>query len=134
MALPEFRWPNLQTVLIKLMDRARIFLKRAGTVIFLVAIIVWGLAYFPRSAEIQSNLQFSISQAQAVYSGKQLEMELRRQVISVAPGASLNRYSPHWVGIGGYRPPSLPVSRHGKSWLPSWAPFTQLARTLKRRA
>jgi ferrous iron transport protein B len=77
MALPEFRWPNLQTVLIKLMDRARIFLKRAGTVIFLVAIIVWGLAYFPRSAEIQSNLQFSISQAQAAYSGKQLEMELR---------------------------------------------------------
>jgi ferrous iron transport protein B len=42
LALPEFRWPNLQTVLIKLMDRARIFLKRAGTVIFSVAIIVWG--------------------------------------------------------------------------------------------
>jgi ferrous iron transport protein B len=77
MALPEFRWPNLQTVLIKLMDRARIFLKRAGTVIFLVAIIVWGLAYFPRSAEIHSNLQSSISQAQAAYGGEQLEMESR---------------------------------------------------------
>ncbi len=48
LALPEFRWPNLQTVAIKLMDRARIFLKRAGTVIFAVAVVVWALAYFPR--------------------------------------------------------------------------------------
>jgi len=48
MALPDFRRPNLQTVMLKLWDRTRIFLKRAGTVIFIVAIIVWGLAYFPR--------------------------------------------------------------------------------------
>jgi ferrous iron transport protein B len=48
LALPDFRRPNLQTVMIKLMDRARIFLKRAGTVIFVVAVIVWALAYFPR--------------------------------------------------------------------------------------
>ncbi len=48
LALPEFRTPNLQTIAIKLYDRIRIFLKRAGTVIFSVAVIVWGLAYFPR--------------------------------------------------------------------------------------
>ncbi len=77
LALPEFRWPNLQTVLIKLMDRARIFLKRAGTVIFAVAIIVWGLAYFPRSAEIQSNLQSAISQAESAHSGNPLDKKVR---------------------------------------------------------
>jgi ferrous iron transport protein B len=77
LALPEFRWPNLQTVFIKLLDRARIFLKRAGTVIFVVAIIVWGLAYFPRSVEIQSNLQSAISQAESSYSGGQLATEVR---------------------------------------------------------
>jgi ferrous iron transport protein B len=56
LALPEFRTPNIQTVAIKLFDRARIFLKRAGTVIFVVAILVWTLAYFPRmdSAEQQA--------------------------------------------------------------------------------
>lgn len=48
LALPEFRTPNFQTVAIKLYDRARIFLKRAGTIIFMVAVIVWVLAYFPR--------------------------------------------------------------------------------------
>ena len=58
LALPEFRTPNLQTVAIKLFDRGRIFLKRAGTVIFFVAILVWTLAYFPRmdSADYQPNL------------------------------------------------------------------------------
>ncbi len=49
LALPEFRKPNLQTVAFKLMDRAGVFLKRAGTVIFSVAVVVWVLAYFPRS-------------------------------------------------------------------------------------
>jgi ferrous iron transport protein B len=48
LALPEFRRPNMQTVMIKLMARAKVFLKRAGTVIFLVAVLVWALAYFPR--------------------------------------------------------------------------------------
>jgi len=55
LALPEFRKPNLQTVTIKLMDRARVFLKRAGTVIFSVAVIVWVLAYFPR-ADYSANI------------------------------------------------------------------------------
>jgi ferrous iron transport protein B len=77
LALPEFRWPNLQTVLIKLLDRARIFLKRAGTVIFVVAIIVWGLAYFPRSPEIHANLESAIHQAGTSYTGDQLAFEIR---------------------------------------------------------
>ena len=50
--LPEFRRPNLQTVAFQLLGRAKVFLKRAGTVIFAVAIIVWALAYFPRSDDI----------------------------------------------------------------------------------
>jgi len=54
LALPEFRTPNIQTVAIKLYDRGRIFLKRAGTVIFVVAILVWTLAYFPRMDTGQS--------------------------------------------------------------------------------
>ena len=42
--LPEFRKPNLRTVAIQLLERARVFLRRAGTVIFAVAVIVWALA------------------------------------------------------------------------------------------
>lgn len=74
LALPEFRMPNFQTVAIKLYDRARIFLKRAGTIIFMVAVVVWVLAYFPRMdietynasvANIESSEQTSRENAEA---------------------------------------------------------------------
>ena len=50
--LPEFRRPNLRTVLIQLLGRAKVFLYRAGTVIFSVAVVVWALAYYPRATDI----------------------------------------------------------------------------------
>lgn len=42
--LPEFRKPNLRTVGMQLLGRVKVFLRRAGTVIFTVAVIVWALA------------------------------------------------------------------------------------------
>ena len=54
--LPEFRRPNVQTVLIQLLGRAKVFLYRAGTVIFAVAVVVWALAYYPRATDIDPGL------------------------------------------------------------------------------
>lgn len=59
--LPEFRRPNLQTVLMQLLGRAKVFLYRAGTVIFSVAVIVWALAYFPRADDLQIDVASSAS-------------------------------------------------------------------------
>ncbi len=53
LALPEFRRPNLQTVAIKLLERGSIFIKRAGTIIFAAAMVVWVLAYFPRMDNVE---------------------------------------------------------------------------------
>ena len=46
--LPEFRRPNVRTVAFALLGRVKVFLYRAGTVIFAVAVLIWALAYFPR--------------------------------------------------------------------------------------
>ena len=46
--MPPYRWPNWRSVLTKLLARVSIFLRRAGTVIFAVALIIWVLASFPR--------------------------------------------------------------------------------------
>jgi len=54
--LPEFRRPNVRTVLMQLLGRARVFLRRAGTVIFAVAVVVWALAYYPRAIDIDPTL------------------------------------------------------------------------------
>ena len=47
--MPPYRVPNIKSMSIKLYARAKIFLIRAGTVIFSVAIIIWFLATFPLS-------------------------------------------------------------------------------------
>jgi ferrous iron transport protein B len=78
LALPEFRWPDLRSLGIKLYDRVRIFLRRAGTVIFFVAVIVWALAYFPRSDSIAENTSALQIDAQAAFTGEALEAELAR--------------------------------------------------------
>ncbi len=55
--LPEFRRPNVRTVLMQLLGRVKVFLRRAGTVIFTVAVIVWVLAYFPQPAELKAETE-----------------------------------------------------------------------------
>ncbi len=47
MELPSYRWPTLRSLGLRLLDRARVFLRRAGTVILAVAIVLWILAHVP---------------------------------------------------------------------------------------
>jgi ferrous iron transport protein B len=49
MELPPYRLPNLRTVFQNMLTRAWLFVKRAGTVILTISIILWALTYFPRS-------------------------------------------------------------------------------------
>ncbi|HQU93193.1 MAG TPA: ferrous iron transport protein B, partial [Pyrinomonadaceae bacterium] len=50
MELPPYRMPNLRTVFQNMLTRAWLFVKRAGTVILAISIILWALMYFPRDA------------------------------------------------------------------------------------
>jgi ferrous iron transport protein B len=45
--LPSYRWPTLRSLGLRLWDRANVFLRRAGTVILIVAISLWVLAHVP---------------------------------------------------------------------------------------
>jgi len=58
--LPPYRWPTLKSLGLRLLDRARIFLRRAGTVILGVAVVLWVLAHLPvengRAPEIGDSL------------------------------------------------------------------------------
>jgi ferrous iron transport protein B len=49
MELPPYRLPNLRTVFQNMFTRAWLFIKRAGTVILAISVILWALAYFPRT-------------------------------------------------------------------------------------
>jgi len=45
--MPAYRWPTLQSLGLRLIDRSRVFLRRAGTVILLVTVLLWGAAHIP---------------------------------------------------------------------------------------
>jgi ferrous iron transport protein B len=49
--LPSYKMPSIRTVLWRMTERGWAFLARAGTVIFAVTIVIWALAYYPRSHE-----------------------------------------------------------------------------------
>ncbi|MDH3764067.1 MAG: ferrous iron transport protein B [Gammaproteobacteria bacterium] len=95
--LPEFRRPNLQTVLMQLLGRAMIFLKRAGTVIFAVAVVVWALAYYPRSGVIEANLELQQSFASERMTGEALD-EALTDFQNEAAAAQLEQ---SWLGRAG---------------------------------
>jgi len=45
--LPEYRWPTVHSITLRLIDRARVFLEQAGTVILCVSVLVWILTSLP---------------------------------------------------------------------------------------
>ncbi len=54
MELPPYRLPDLGNVMHALFSRCSIFLKRAGTVILAISIVLWALMAFPRGGSITS--------------------------------------------------------------------------------
>lgn len=49
MELPPYRRPRLRDVVWRMIERSRLFLTRAGTIILAVSIVLWFLATYPRS-------------------------------------------------------------------------------------
>ena len=51
MELPSYRFPDVKSIWIGLLDRAKIFLKRVGGIIFALSILLWFLCTFPQAPE-----------------------------------------------------------------------------------
>jgi ferrous iron transport protein B len=45
--LPQYRMPTVRALLMRLVDRARVFLRQAGTVTLAVTLVLWVLAHLP---------------------------------------------------------------------------------------
>ncbi len=59
--MPRYQLPHVKDIAIGLWQRAWIFLRRAGTIIFLVSIILWALLTFPKAPEGQSQVEYSLA-------------------------------------------------------------------------
>jgi ferrous iron transport protein B len=45
--LPQYRMPTVRALMMRLVDRAKVFLRQAGTVILAVTLVLWVLAHLP---------------------------------------------------------------------------------------
>ncbi len=52
MELPEYHIPSIRNIYFRVIEAIKNFLKRAGTIIFAMSIIIWALLYFPRNEEL----------------------------------------------------------------------------------
>jgi len=57
--MPPYRRPTLRALADRLVDRARIFLRRAGTVILAIAVTMWLMAHLPLEEERQPPIEHS---------------------------------------------------------------------------
>jgi ferrous iron transport protein B len=62
MELPPYRLPNVANVAHAMLTRATVFLKRAGTVILAISILLWALVAFPRY-EAKTTAQLEVVQS-----------------------------------------------------------------------
>jgi ferrous iron transport protein B len=61
--LPAYRWPSPQSLLVSVWQRCAVFLRRAGTVILSLSIVLWALATYPK-AEVDATLPETVQQEQ----------------------------------------------------------------------
>lgn len=61
MELPKYQMPRAKDLALGLFQRAWIFLRRAGTIIFTVAVVLWLLLNFPRAEQGKDQVDASIA-------------------------------------------------------------------------
>jgi ferrous iron transport protein B len=98
LALPEFRMPNARTVGMKLLDRVKVFLGRAGTTIFAVAVIVWALTYFPRAPEVETVR----ADARAAAAATLTDDALAARLAEIDNQAAADHLEQSWLGRAGH--------------------------------
>lgn len=61
MELPKYQMPQLKDLALGLLQRIRIFLRRAGTIILTVSVVLWLLLNFPRAGVGESQVDASLA-------------------------------------------------------------------------
>ncbi|MGC2235078.1 MAG: ferrous iron transport protein B [Pyrinomonadaceae bacterium] len=95
MELPPYRLPNFRAVFQNMFNNGWMFVKRAGTVILAISIILWSLTYFPRNAETE-NANSPVVQASddcgcSLEDGKKIEEEKQSLALQNSYAGQLGR-------------------------------------------
>jgi ferrous iron transport protein B len=75
MEMPKYQWPRPRDILLGLWQRAVIFLKRAGTIIFTSTVILWVLLSYPKPPQGSATSPIDYSIAGRIAGGLNVVME-----------------------------------------------------------
>ena len=67
--LPPYRLPGLRTAFLHTFDRAKIFVKQAGTIILVISLLLWTLSHYPKSTPPATAVALTAQAAQVEKSG-----------------------------------------------------------------
>jgi len=76
MELPPYRMPKIKDVTLHMIERAGLFLKRAGTIILAISIVLWALTAYPKAGEDATAAE-QIAQSYAGQAGKLIEPAIK---------------------------------------------------------
>ncbi len=67
MDMPSYAVPSAKSVFIRIFNRVKSFLSRAGTLILAITIVIWALSYYPHSAQIGAEFDRQTSEIETRY-------------------------------------------------------------------
>jgi len=70
MELPPYRLPMVRGILTHMWDRSWMYVRKAGTIILAISVIVWFLLYFPKPAEYTQNYAAMQARIESEYAAK----------------------------------------------------------------
>jgi ferrous iron transport protein B len=71
--MPPYRWPSWKSLGLRLLERAGIFVKRAGTIILALSIVIWALSTYPKPSDPAATPSEALAQSAAGQLGKLIE-------------------------------------------------------------
>ncbi|MHC4818098.1 MAG: ferrous iron transport protein B, partial [Planctomycetota bacterium] len=77
--LPPYRLPAAKHVARTVVDRGLVFVRQAGTIILAISVVLWFLAYFPRSEEVAAEAQARIEAGEEPAAVKNWERAAQRR-------------------------------------------------------
>jgi len=79
MELPPYRLPTVRSVVLKLLERAGLYLRKAGTTILGISILLWAATAFPRPASYRIDAEVARATATSATSGLTAETIARKR-------------------------------------------------------
>ena len=73
MELPPYRMPSWRSVFLSVRDRSLLFVRKAGTIILAISVILWFLASYPRGGAEADGLRARITAAQQAGNATQVK-------------------------------------------------------------